>query len=98
MFGSGLIDAHSVYIDLLLNVGLVGMILYVSIIGLGIKKSFGYYKETGDVGYSFYFKVTIFCLIHGFLETGMMHMAFGTFLLLWGLVHLAFVSPSFRWR
>ncbi|MGH9955505.1 MAG: O-antigen ligase family protein [Pyrinomonadaceae bacterium] len=98
VFGLGLIDAHSVYIDLLLNLGLVGMILYVSIIGLGIKKSFDYYKETADIGYSFYFKVTIFCLIHGLLETGMMHMAFGTFLLLWGLVHLAFVSPSFRWR
>jgi hypothetical protein len=74
------------------------MISYVSIIGLGIKRSFDYYKKTRDIGYSFHFKLSIFSLIHGLLEAGMMHMGFGTFLLLWGLVHLAFVSPSFRWR
>jgi O-antigen ligase len=93
LFDMGVIDAHSAYIDLLLNVGLVGMISYVSIIGLGIRKSFDYYKITRDIGYSFHFKLSIFSLIHGLLEAGQVQVSLGTLLILWGLVHLAFLRP-----
>lgn len=93
-FGTGLADSHSAYIDLVLNVGLIGMISYISIIGLGIRKSFGYYKTVGDVGYSFHFKLSVFFLIHGLFETGLVQVSLGTLLILWGLVYLAFLSPE----
>lgn len=93
-FEMGLADSHSAYIDLLLNVGLIGMISYIAIIGLGIRKSFVYYHKVGDVGYSFHFKLSIFFLIHGLFEAGLVQVSLGTLLLLWGLVHLAFLSPE----
>jgi O-antigen ligase len=88
--GIGLIGADSAYLDLLLNLGLVGAVIYVLIVCLGIKNALIYYKRTKDGGYGFLFMLLVFCAIQGFFESGIIQMSsLGSFLFICSLLHLA---------
>lgn len=88
--GMGLIEAHSAYIDITLNLGLIGLTLYLSIILLGSAKSLQYYGNTQNIGYAFLFKISLLFLIHGVLESGTTQLGVGALVLMWGLIDLGF--------
>jgi len=93
--GIGLIGAHSVYLDLLLNVGLVGAVTFVLILSFGIRNAFSYYKRTKDSRYGFLFMLLTFCGIQGLLESGVIQMSsLDSFLLICGFLHLASRVPT----
>jgi exopolysaccharide production protein ExoQ len=94
--GIGINGAHSVYLDLLLNVGLVGSITYVLILCLGIKDALSYYKKTDAAGYGFLLMLLVFSAVHGVLEGEVIQMSFVTLLLICGFLHLAARVPDNR--
>lgn len=88
--GIGINGAHSIYLELLLNVGLVGCITYVFILFLGVKDALSYYKNTQAAEYGFLFMLFVFSVMHGMLEGALIQVSFGLFLLICGFLHLAF--------
>ncbi len=94
LMGIGLRGAHSVYMDLLLNVGLIGALLYVVTMLRAAHVSLQLFRRSGQFGYAFFYKLSVFCLLHGILESGTLEGGIGTFLLIWGTVHVAFQSPT----
>lgn len=94
LMGIGLVDAHSIYLDLLLSVGLVGALLYVVTMLCAAKASLQLFRRSGQFGYAFFFKLSIFCLLQGLLESGTLEGGIGTLLLIWGTVHVAYRSSA----
>jgi len=88
-------DAHSAYIDLLLNIGLVGLVSYVSALFLGIKKAIAGYLKTEGTGYGFLCMLFLFFFFHGLTESGITQISsLGSFVLIWGLLTMGFLSPA----
>lgn len=84
--------AHSEYLELLLDLGVVGLLLFVSIMALGTRRSLNYYRRSGISGYGFCFSLLLFCLIRGVLEPTIAEPKLFTFLIMWGTAYLAFVK------
>lgn len=92
--GIGILNAHSVYLDLVLNLGLIGALSFTVIIALSIRNASLSYKATGMHGYGFLFVLLAFAGMQGLLESSMMEMStIGTFLLISGLFHLSSPLP-----
>jgi len=85
--------AHSAFIDLILSLGLPGMILYVLILFNAIKRCFSYYIVTKNLNYVFLGSVLIFCFTSGLLESITITQNFVNFLLFIVLFRLAFLTP-----
>jgi exopolysaccharide production protein ExoQ len=96
LFGAGLSGAHSAYIELALNIGIVGATIFTLIVVIGIKKSLTLFKRNGNIGYSFCFVLFTFYSLHGLLESQLTELGYGSFLMFWGLASLAFTSPFLR--
>jgi O-antigen ligase len=85
---------HSNYLDQLLELGIIGLISYVLMLGGGIKCSFQNFVTTKNRGYLFAFSLLIFILFIGLLETTIPYPSLLTFLFIWALSLLAFRSPK----
>ena len=70
--GIGIIDAHSVYLDLGLNLGIVGLISYLFIMALGIAKAIKNKIRYNESTYGFLFTVLVFILFQGILESAVL--------------------------
>ena len=84
---------HSIYLDLLLNLGCIGMITFVLIFILGIKKSVNYLKISGNIGYAFLCSLLVFCVLDGILESGIAGSTILSFLSMVILVRLGLQDP-----
>ncbi|OGB61286.1 MAG: hypothetical protein A2Y94_09995 [Caldithrix sp. RBG_13_44_9] len=93
--GWGLKSAHCAYIELLLSVGIIGAVIFLSMIGYGVYQSFKRWRAVPDnAGYGFIFLILIFYLLQGLLESRLGQMGYGVFLILWGLSHLALIKTN----
>jgi O-antigen ligase len=93
--GWGLKSAHCAYIELLLSIGIIGTVLFLSMIGYGLYQSFRRWQAVTDSeGYGYIFLILIFYLSQGLLESRLGQMGYGTFLILWGLSHLALMRTG----
>ncbi len=90
LVGWGLPSAHSAYIDLLLNVGLVGLGIFLVMILVGLRESFRLWRDQGLAGHCFLVMLLVFYLFQGVLESRLSQLGYGTFLIFWGLSCLAF--------
>jgi O-antigen ligase len=87
-------SGHSTYIDLVLSLGLVGLVLYVVMIAGGIRRSAILSSFTHRSCYGFLYALLVYCVFLGFLETVFPNPGLLTFLVLSGLTHLTFQPPS----
>jgi O-antigen ligase len=88
-------DAHSMYLDTLINVGLVGATLFALGLLLGIHRAFVSYRATGDPGHRFLFALLIYALVEGFSESGFIIPTIYAFVAGCGLLHLGvFPDPG----
>ena len=92
--GWALSAGHSVYLELLLNVGCIGMITFVLIFILGIKKSIKYLKIFGNIEYAFLCSLLVFFVFVGILESGLITSSFQMFLSMVVLARLGFQNPQ----
>ena len=62
-------EAHSTYIDSLLDLGILGGLTLISVFVLGIKRSISHYRETHDPNFAFAAVLLLFCALDGALES-----------------------------
>jgi O-antigen ligase len=74
--------------ELILGLGIVGLIIFVGIMVFGIQASIEHYKRLSSPGYAFFGAYFVFCLLHGFLETALVSHGILSFAFLVLLVHL----------
>ena len=88
--GWGIGELHSTYLELILGLGIIGLIAFVMIMALGITASIEHYKRLSSPGYASFAALFVFFLLHGVLETALVSHGILTFALLVLLVHLGF--------
>jgi O-antigen ligase len=76
----GITFGHSAYIDLLLDVGLLGMVTYFLIMLLGIGRSLVNYRTFLNPGYAFFGALLTFCVIDGLADSTIILPSLLTFL------------------
>jgi len=87
-------EAHSAYFELLLGTGLVGMVSFVLILVLAIKRSIARYKVSLDPGFASFVAIFVFCLLDGVLESAAVHPGMFSFVTMVALAHLEFTVPQ----
>ena len=60
---------HNMYLDILLDVGVVGLILFLLMLGTALFVSFQRYQQYREAGAAFAFGWLIFAVVHGFSES-----------------------------
>ena len=88
--------SHSEYLEVLLGIGLVGTVLYLSIVIVSIYISLKRFKLRSIYVYSFCFAFLIFYMLRGILESGIMHETFEKFIFLWIVIQLTFISSGLK--
>jgi exopolysaccharide production protein ExoQ len=83
-------EAHSTYIQQLLDVGVVGLTLYLLVMAAAVRRAIRRLKATRDRAYAFMICVLAYFIVVGSLETTHPNPGFLTFLLSWTLAFLAF--------
>ena len=88
--GNTYFNAHSAYLNQLLNTGIIGFITYVSILIIGMKNAFIKLKNTQEIGYGFLLTFLIYFLFHGLMEAEILEFSsLESFLFILGLLYLA---------
>jgi O-antigen ligase len=83
-------DAHSVYLETALNVGLVGTALLVSVVVLGLRRAAVLYRATDDPGHGLTFALLVYGVVEGVAEAGFVLPTFYAFVAACGLAQMAF--------
>ncbi len=88
-------DVHSAYIDVVLNIGLVGLACFLAILLIGIRRAFAVYFSARDMEHRFLLMTMIFFPSSGLMESGLVEMSsFSSFVFAWTLFSLALLSPG----
>lgn len=86
----GIHEAHSAYVETLLNLGLVGAMALLTSVLLATWRARQRYLTRREAGYDFFFALFVFALINSFTESGMVLPMCVPFLAGCGLSRLAF--------
>ena len=88
-------DGHNAYLDLMLDLGLVGAFIYLLAIFVGIRDTTAQYFKTQDLGYAFLFSLILFRAFNGLLESAMLTPTnFVSFVMVTGLLKLGFFAAE----
>lgn len=88
-------SAHSEFVELILGVGIIGVLLYIAVQCCAIGRFWHRYRKLGYGGDGLVFGLLMIGLIQGFMETGALHpTSFGPFITLCGIVRLAFFTDQ----
>lgn len=88
----GVAESHDAYLDCLLDLGFVGLAVFVSMLVGGIARSFSLYRISPSPALAFTAAFLVFCLANGLLESAIVSSIFLTFLLLTVFIVLGFRS------
>jgi len=86
--GWGVPDAHSTYVEHLLNLGSVGAAVYVLMMVLAARAAFLRGRASGDAGSRFVLSLILFLLPYGVLESAPAQVSLHMFILIWALLYL----------
>lgn len=90
-------SGHSVYIDVILALGIIGLMLYLVMIALGLRRALAAYSLTNQPEYVFAVSLILLSLVHGFAESkfsGVGLPAFATFSVLASLCRTSVGSQA----
>ena len=87
----GVPDSHSTYVDCLLALGVVGLVLYLLCLFTALWRAVGFYRRTLDSHYAFLAALLVFCIVNGFLESGLGQATMLTLFALIAVIRIAFV-------
>jgi O-antigen ligase len=94
----GVGNSHSAYVDYLLMLGSVGLLAYILILVLGIRRAFRCFRLSRSPGYAFCAAVLIFAAIDGLFESEITVGSLLMFLWMVILIRLAFVPLQWNPR
>ena len=89
-------EAHNAYLDSTLGVGLIGTAALISFVLLGLCRSAGAFRSTGDVGAALTFCLLIFSVFNACLETGLISPNFIMLVICSGIAQLLACQPATR--
>jgi oligosaccharide repeat unit polymerase len=90
----GVGNSHSAYVDFALDLGGVGVLTYVCLLGFGFVEAIRRFRRTRSPIYPFCAAVLLFCAINGFFEADIVEGSMLLFLWMVTLTRLAFVPPE----
>jgi exopolysaccharide production protein ExoQ len=85
-------DSHSAYLDYLLTLGVVGLVAYVLLLLIGIRRAFHFHKLCRNSSLAFCGAVLVFCALDGLLESAVFDPTLLMFLGMITLARLSFVT------
>jgi exopolysaccharide production protein ExoQ len=91
--GWPLSHAHNAYLDILLELGPIGLITFVLILFIGVRRAYQAHDATGAHGYAYMGILLMFFALNGWLESNIVQRTQGTFLAMLVLIHLA-LTPA----
>jgi O-antigen ligase len=94
----GVAEAHSAYLECLLDLGLVGLAAFVFALVGGIRRSFLFHRASQDAAFAFFGALLTFCVADGFLESAVLLSPLLTFLTMAVLIELEFRRQEFGVR
>lgn len=86
----GVAESHDAYLDCLLDLGFVGLTVFILMLVGGIARSFSLYRTSQAPAFGFTAAFLVFCVANGFLESAIMGSIFLTFLMMAVLINLGF--------
>lgn len=92
----GVREAHNAYLEATLMCGVVGAVLFVLTVITGLISAYGNYAKGIDPCVLFWFGYPLNGLFNGLCESGMMMIAFPTFLIVVGFFRLGFFASASR--
>ncbi len=92
--GWGLREAHNSYLEMLLSLGIVGLVLTLLLIAAGLWTSIRGYRLSRDPAYALPLGLLIFGLINAGLESGIVTIELVPFILGCSLLRLAFFADA----
>ena len=87
--GWGLREAHNAYLEILLALGLVGVVSSLLVVATGLTASVRRWRHTNDAAYMLPIGLLVFGLLNAIFESGMVAISLVPFLLGCCLMHLA---------
>jgi exopolysaccharide production protein ExoQ len=90
----GVPDSHSTYVDCLLALGVVGLVLYLLSLFTALWRAVAFYRRTLDSHYAFLAALLVFCIVDGFLESGLGQATLLTLFALIAVIRLAYVPEE----
>jgi O-antigen ligase len=87
-------SAHSVYLEMVLGVGLFGLALLVSMLAAGVRRAAGQYRLSRAWGDAFVLAILVYGVVDGFSESDFMSASFYTLVASCGLYRLAFFAQE----
>jgi exopolysaccharide production protein ExoQ len=91
-------SAHSVYLEAVLGIGLVGAGTLALVVCAGLSRAGRLYRQAGGAGAAFAFALLIFGLVDGLAESGFLAPSLETFIAGCGLAQLGFFLSSQKAR
>jgi exopolysaccharide production protein ExoQ len=80
LFNWTFMHSHSAYLETLLNVGIVGLLLGLTVVTGTIVASLRAFRRTGDQGFRFVVALFLFALVHGALDSNFARDGIETFI------------------
>jgi O-antigen ligase len=88
------LGAHSTYLDMLLGLGVIGLLVFVCVLATGVWRASRVAVGSGNAADLFLAALLFFCVLYGFLETNLIGPSFLTFLYMTALVRLGFPTKA----
>ena len=93
--GWGLREAHNAYLEMLLSLGVVGLVLMLSVVATGVLAAVRGYRDQRDPTYTLPLGMLVFGLLNAGLESGIVVVELVTFVLACCLLQMAlFRNPA----
>jgi len=87
-------EAHSSYLDMILNLGVVGVVMYCAAMLAGLVMSLVEFQRRRDACALVWFGMVLNGFFNGLFESGMVMISFPTFMIAAGLARLAYFETS----
>lgn len=85
-------NAHSVYLEMILNLGIVGLLLFLAVYFGGLRMASLKLRAGGQPVYGFYSAFLLFCILDGILDPAIPEATFLTFVSFVVLAQVALIS------
>jgi exopolysaccharide production protein ExoQ len=90
-----IMHAHSGYLNLLLDLGYVGVALFVSVLLLAIRRSYAYFRSTQDVTWLFMTSLVVWAVVASFFDSHLLVSSLRDFMCMLAFAKLAVFDPRF---
>jgi O-antigen ligase len=90
-----IVHAHSGYLNLVLELGYVGLGLFVVVLLVATRRSYSYFRHTQDVSWLFMTSLLVWAIVASFFDSHLLSSSLRNFIFMVALAKLAIFDPRF---